>query len=196
MCEFKRAHLQGVPLAALWGSANGTMRWLFVPEGSLSLFIGGELDVGLALTDQALALNCNLSPAWQSSGWIRVSIGEPNTAIQHLARAIRLSPLDPQMAQLRTATSLAMRFAGRYDEGASWAGRALQEQQDFLPALLGYAVCCAIAGRLAEGRAAMSRALSIDPTLRISKLHLMSILRRPEDRSMTAEGARKAGMPE
>jgi tetratricopeptide (TPR) repeat protein len=143
-----------------------------------------------------LLLNPNLAPAWQASSRVRAYIGDPNTSIEHLAHAMRLSPLDPQMMQLWLATSLAMRFAGRHDEAASWAGKILQEQPDFLPALLAYAGSSALAGRVADARVAMSLALHIDHSLRISStLSLTSILRRPEDRSNIIEGARLAGMP-
>lgn len=62
-------------------------------------FLAGELDAGLALTDRALVLNPNLANGWHGSGWIRSYIGDPDTAIEHLAKAMRLSPLDFQMWQ-------------------------------------------------------------------------------------------------
>ena len=159
-------------------------------------FLGGEIDTGLALTDRSLALNPNLAVAWMASGWIRSYVGEPETAIKHLAYGIRLSPLDPQIFQFYMATSLATRCAGRYDESAFWATKVLQEQSDYVPALWNYAVATALAGRLEDARAAMSRALQIDPSVRLSRMPILSVLRRPEDRSRFCEGARLSGMPE
>jgi len=159
-------------------------------------FLGGELDAGLALTDRALILNPNLAAAWHGSGWIRAYIGDPETAVEHLAHAMRLSPLDPQIWQFCMATSLAMRCAGRYEESAAWAKKVLQDNPDFLPALLGLAISNALAGRLAEAKTVMSRALQINPSLSISKLPLLNVLRRPEDLSSYSEGARMAGLPE
>jgi TolB-like protein/class 3 adenylate cyclase len=111
-------------------------------------FLGGELDAGLALTDRALALNPNLAVAWMSSGWIRSYIGEPETAIEHLAYGMRLSPLDPQRFQFYMATSLAMRCARRYDEAAAWATKVLQEHSDYVPAMWGYAVASALVDQI------------------------------------------------
>ncbi len=159
-------------------------------------FLGGELDAGLALTDRALALNPNLAIAWMSSGWIRSYIGEPETAIKHLAHGMRLSPLDPQRFQFYMATVLAMRCAGRYDEAAEWATKILQEHPNFLPAMWSYAVATALAGRIEDARATMARVLQIDPNVRLSKMSILSVLRRSEDRSTFCEGARLAGMPE
>ncbi len=159
-------------------------------------FLGGELDAGLALIDRALDLNPNLAGAWHASGWMRAYVGDPETAIDHLAHAIRLSPRDPEMRQFWIGTSLAMRCAGRYDESMLWAAKVLQESPDFLPALISYAVSSALAGRYVEAQAAMTRALQVEPTLRIASLPILSVLRRPEDRSNYREGARIAGMPE
>ena len=52
----------------------------------------------VALIDRALVLNPNLAAAWYASGTVRAFRGgEPDLAIEHLARAMRLSPLDPLM---------------------------------------------------------------------------------------------------
>jgi tetratricopeptide (TPR) repeat protein len=159
-------------------------------------FLGGELDAGLALTDRALALNPNLAVAWMSSGWIRSYLGEPDTAIKHLAHGMRLSPLDSQRFQFYMAMALAMRCAGRYEESAAWCTKVLQEHSDYVPAMWGYAVATALAGRIEDARATMARAMQIDPGMRLSRMPILSVLRRSEDRARFCEGARLAGMPE
>lgn len=53
-----------------------------------------DVDAGAALINWALVLNPNLSEPWHFSGWVRVYLGEPEAAIEHFARAMRLSPLD------------------------------------------------------------------------------------------------------
>jgi len=61
---------------------------------ALSVLVG-DLDTGVATMDRALLLNPNLASSWYLSGWLRVFNGEPDLAIEHEARAMRLSPLDP-----------------------------------------------------------------------------------------------------
>jgi tetratricopeptide (TPR) repeat protein len=51
-----------------------------------------DVDAGLAFIDQALALNPNLAAAWNYSGWIRIMLGEHQSAIDRFERALRLSP--------------------------------------------------------------------------------------------------------
>jgi hypothetical protein len=60
---------------------------------------------------------------------------------------MRLSPLDPRVAAMRAGTAFAHFFLGRYDEAASWAAMALQDNPDFQAGLRATAasnadVCC------------------------------------------------------
>lgn len=79
----------------------------------------GDLDGGIALLDRALALNPNLAAAWFLGGFLRAWRGESDTAIEHFARAMRLSPLDPEMFRMQAGTALAHLFAGRFDAASS-----------------------------------------------------------------------------
>jgi hypothetical protein len=74
------------------------------------------VETGAALVDRALVLNPNLAAAWSASGFLRFSFGDPDLAIDHLARAMRLSPLDPLMFLMHNFAAVAHFLAGRYDE--------------------------------------------------------------------------------
>jgi TolB-like protein/tetratricopeptide (TPR) repeat protein len=156
----------------------------------------GDLDDGAALIDRALVLNPNLAMAWLFSGRVNVYLGDLELAIRHLARAMRLSPFDPLIGQAQSTTALAHFFAGRYDEAASWAEKALREQPDFLPALRVLAASSALMGRLEQAHKAMIRSRQLDPARRASNIGDQIPLRRPEDLARYVEGLRKAGMPE
>ena len=133
-------------------------------------YVVRELDAGVAFIDRALSLNPNLAAAWIASGWVRDWLGEPDLAIEHLARATRLSPLDPLTNRTRTATAHAHFFAGRYEEASSWAAMALREWPDFQTALRIAAASYALAGRFEEARTRRERLQQLDPGLRISNL--------------------------
>ena len=60
--------------------------------GGVALATIGEVDIGATLIDRALALNPNLASAWHNSGWVRVQLGEHETAIEHIKHAMRLIP--------------------------------------------------------------------------------------------------------
>jgi len=158
--------------------------------------VGGDHHTGAALIDKALALNPNLAAAWYCSGWVRVYSGEPELAIQHCARAIRLSPFDPILSRLRAATATAHFLMGQYDEAAAWAEKALQEQPAYLTALQVSTASHALAGRVMEAQQMMSRLRKADPGLRLSNVGGRLALRRPEDVARLSEGLREAGLPD
>ena len=159
-------------------------------------YVVGDLDDGAAVLDQALVLNPNLAVAWTFSGWVRIFLGEHEMALEHFARSMRLSPLDPLMYVAQNGIALAHFCTGRYDEASSWAEKALLESPNYYPALRVFAASNALAGRLEDAQKAMARLREMDPTVRVSDLRDLILRRRPEDVTRYAEGLRKAGLPE
>jgi TolB-like protein len=136
--------------------------------GGIALsFVVGELDEGAALIDRALALNPNLAMTWLFSGWQRVYLGEPEVAIEHLARAIRLSPLDPFTFSAHQGLALAHLFAGRYDDALSWAQKSLQGRPNWRAGMRILVAAAALSGRLKEAQQAMARVRENDPSWRL-----------------------------
>jgi TolB-like protein/class 3 adenylate cyclase len=165
--------------------------------GAALAFVVEDLDDGVAFIDRALALNPNLAAAWLYSGAARLWLGEPGAAIEHLARAMRLSPLDPNIATMQAETAHAHFFAGRYDAAASWAGMAIWHPPESHNALRIAAASSALAGRMEQAQKALARLRQLDPVLRVSNLRdRMGPYRRPEDVARCEEGLRKAGLPE
>jgi TolB-like protein/class 3 adenylate cyclase len=159
-------------------------------------YVAYELDDGIAYVDRALVLNPNLAAAWYVSAWLRVFIGEPEDAIERLARAMRLSPLDPFIFRMHAGIAYAHFFAGRYDDASSWAEKAVRARPTWLTAVRGAAASHALAGRLDEAHKYMARMRELDPALCISNLKDLLPLRRVEDFAKWAEALRKAGLPE
>jgi len=158
--------------------------------------VDGHLEAGAALIDRALALDANLAAAWHLSGWVRILLAQPETAIDHMARAMRLNPLDPMLFGMQNGTAAAHFLAGLYDEASSWAEKALGEHPEHSPAMRMAAASHALAGRPAEAHEAMARMRRHDPGLRVSSLADHIPFRRPEDRARYVDGLRKAGLPD
>jgi len=156
----------------------------------------GQLDAGAALIDRALELEPNLAAAWHLSGWVRIYLSEPETAIEHMARAMRLNPLDPLILGMQNGTAAAHFLAGRYDAASSWAEKALQQNSNYLPGIRMAAASHALSGRLAQAQNALARMREIDPELRISNLAEIVPFRAALDYARYVEGLRKAGLPE
>jgi TolB-like protein len=156
----------------------------------------GDLDNSAAFIDRALALNPNLSAAWNLSGWVRAYRGELDLAIEHQGRAMRLSPIDPFLYNMQVGTAFAHFLADRYDEASEWANGALREQPNYPAATRILAASKALAGQLSGAQEAMARLRDLDPSLRLSTLGEVYPLRRREDLAKLAEGLRKAGLPD
>jgi TolB-like protein/class 3 adenylate cyclase/tetratricopeptide (TPR) repeat protein len=156
-----------------------------------------DLGVGTGLVDRALMLNSNLAEAWRCSGWMKIWLGDPKLAIEHFARAMRLSPLGRWLVDIQSGIAHAHFFLGRYDEAASWAAMALQDDPDFQAGLRISAASNAMAGRPKEANETVVRLQRLNPTLRVSNLnHVLGPYRRAEDLARYEEGLRKAGLPE
>jgi TolB-like protein len=159
-------------------------------------FVVRDLEVGAGLVDRALVLNSNSAEAWSFGGWVKNWLGEPEAAIERFARAMRLSPLDPSL-RTPSGTAHAHFFLGRYDEAASWAAMALQDNPDYQPGLRIAAASNAMAGRPEQAHKAVARLRLLNPTLRVSTLKdVLGPFRRAEDLLRYEEGLRQAGLPE
>jgi TolB-like protein/class 3 adenylate cyclase len=153
-----------------------------------------DLELGGALIDRALVLNSNLAEAWFYGGWVKNWLGEPEPALERFARAMRLNPLE---IGLRNGTAHAHFFLGRYDEAASLAAMALQDNPDFQPGLRIAAASNAIAGRPEQAHKAVARLRQLNPSLRLSTLNdQLGPYRRADDLSRYEQGLRQAGLPE
>jgi adenylate cyclase len=156
----------------------------------------GRLEDGDAMIDRALDLNPNLAWAWLYSSWVKVSLGDPETALERVAHARRLSPNDPQKFSFHGVTAIAQLFAGRFAEAYSSAEAVTRELPGFLTSTCIAAVSAAHAGRVSDAQKAVTLILQIDPALRISNVGTLIHFRRPEDAAKWVEGLRKAGLPE
>jgi tetratricopeptide (TPR) repeat protein len=165
-------------------------------SGHALMYLAGDIDGAVALVDRALMLNPNLATAWHASGWVRCSLGKAEMGIAHMARAMRLSPLDPLTFSMQMVTAIGHFFAGRYEEAASWAEKAVRNQPNFLATLRVAAASNALAGRLEAAHKAIARLLQLDPDVRLSNLKDRVVLFRPEDFTKYSDALRKAGLPE
>jgi TolB-like protein len=159
-------------------------------------YVVGDLAAAATFVERALLLNPNLVGAWYASGWGRINRGEPEVAIEHLAYAMRLSPLDPQIMAMQAGTALAHFLAGRYDEACSWTERAMWAESNYFTTVPVAAASYALAGRTAEASKAIARVRELDPALCLANLKDWIPFRRPADFAKLEDGLRKAGLLE
>ncbi len=163
----------------------------------ISAFMIGDCESEMEMADRAVALNPNSFEAWNCRGWVYRNAGLPEEALRSFERAMRMSPVDPELHQSFVGMGYAFIELGRFDE-AVVAGKKAQRQNPFFP---GTYRCLASAfahlGRDAEAREAAARVLEFDPAFSMSAW----IARAPglggqSSSKVLIEGLRKAGLPE
>jgi TolB-like protein len=159
-------------------------------------FVAHEFDDAAAFMDRGLAVSPNLAQAWTLSGWLRIWRGEPDLALEHVAHAMRLSPLDPSMYGMHGAMAYAHFLANRYNVALLCAEKARRDNPTFPLTLCISAASNALAGQLEPAQKAMARALELNPDLRASNLKDLAPFRREEDLAKFAEGLCRAGLPD
>lgn len=158
--------------------------------------LAGDLDTGIALLDRAVYLNPNLASAWFLGGFLRTWHGECESAIEHFERAMRLSPVDPELYRMQAGIAMAHLFAGRVETASAWAERSYSNLPSFLMVVAIIAATRALNNRQEDAKRAMEEVRKLDPALRVSNLTGWLPISRPEHLSIFVEGLRKAGLPE
>jgi TolB-like protein len=187
---------EGVRLARLAVDLGKDDAVALTRGGHALAHLAGEVDSGIALIDKALVLNPNLAAAWFLGGFLRTVRGDPDAAIEFLTRAMRFSPLDPEMFRMQAGMALSHLFAGRFDEASSCAEQSFREAPTFLAVVAIIAASHALAGRMEKARTAMEHLHKLDPTFRISSLEDWMPIRRAEHLARFTTGLRQAGLPE
>jgi TolB-like protein/class 3 adenylate cyclase len=159
-------------------------------------YMFADFDRAVSLMDRAQALNPNLAMAWHLGGWIRCFIGQQDLAVEHLERAVRLSPVDPQRPGMLAAIAAAHFAAGRFDVASSLAKTAMLEQSNNFIAALVAAGANAMAGNLDTATSAMERVRELDPNFRLHKVKYRLPNRQPEALARWEDALRRAGLPE
>jgi len=165
-------------------------------SGGALAFVVGQVNEGVAIVERALRLNPNLMDAWLSSGLVMLVLGEWDMAIDHFARAMRLSPFEPSLFVMQAGTATGHFYAGRYDQAAAWAAKSIGENPKYPPVWRTAAASNALLGRQEQAQNAMARLRQLDPTLRIATLKSVIPNLRPDLLAKMVDGLRKAGLPE
>jgi TolB-like protein len=196
MTDQPRESAEGIRLARLAIELGKDDAVALTRAGHTLAHLAGDVDGAVALLDKALLLNPNLAAAWFLGGFLRAERGDPEAAIEFLTRAMRFSPLDPEMFRMQAGMAMSHLFAGRFDLALSWGEQSLRQLPSFVFVVLIIAACHGLAGQVEQARDAADHLRKLDPAFRISKLDGWIPIRRPEHRASLSNGLRLAGLPE
>jgi adenylate cyclase len=160
-----------------------------------SLTMIKELDQAATYLQQALALDPNAAWAWNRSGWLHAYILQPEIAIAHFERALRLSPFDQMVFNCYYGMGGAHFGARRYETAIQWFEKGLRANPSAIWMHRGLVSSYALAGRIQEATESLVRLQAAYPGLTITAVRrAVPFVQAAMDHYV--EGLRLAGMPE
>jgi len=155
-----------------------------------------EYDVAVSAFDRALTLSNSSALALGFSAVTRAWHAESTIAIEQAERALRLSPLfDPLSKERHMAIAIAHFVAGRFEESASAASRAIQANPRFSPPYWMRCAALASLGRIDEAEAVAEQLLKVQPQFTIGSIISAPFAKR-EILGALGDALRRVGLPE
>jgi TolB-like protein/DNA-binding SARP family transcriptional activator len=148
----------------------------------------------LAALRRAVDLNPSSAAAHSVLSHCLAFSGLDREAIEHGEDAIRLSPLDPEMAWFLGGIAVAHYVAGRFAEAAQYTAEALRLRPGFQGAQRLRCASLAQAGRVDEARSLLATVRRDQPQLSIDWIRASVPYQTPQLMERFLEGMRKAGL--
>jgi TolB-like protein/class 3 adenylate cyclase len=152
-----------------------------------SAYFGEDIDAAIALMDRSLVTNPSSAHHWHMSGVVRMFAGQPDIAIEHLNRGLRLNPRDRPVAPL-TAMGVAYMMKRDFDMAVAKLQASEQERPGLPMTYRALAACYAHLGQLDEAREYATRLRAITPII----IPPFLPYRNPEHRDLLLSGLRLA----
>ena len=153
-------------------------------------------DESVSAFRRAVCLNPNSAAAHTNLSHIFAFAGNDREAIAHGEEAMRLSPLDPEMAFFLGGIAIAHYMAGRFVESARSATEALRLRPGFQGAQRLLAASLAQAGQIDAARDCLATARREHPALSVDWIKANVPYQTPELMECFLAGMRKAGLNE
>jgi Flp pilus assembly protein TadD len=148
----------------------------------------------IAAFDSAVRRNPNSAAAHAHLSRGLAFAGRDVEAIEHGQEAIRLSPLDPDMALFLGGLAIAHFSVGRYGQAALHAAEALHLRPGFYGPQRLRCASLAQAGRLSEARKLLAEACQQQPQLTLRWLRENVPWQTPDLMERFLKGMRRAGL--
>ncbi len=157
----------------------------------------GETEMAIGEMQTAIAINPNFAWGHHGLGFANYhSAGLAEQALPHLDTALRLNPRSPMLWSTLMIKGSALRFLGRHDEAIAHCRQACQvPDSGYQPRML-LAAALAEAGQKSEAKAAIEKAMQLEPALSISFCRSQFLGMHETYAKSIFNSLRKAGLPE
>jgi TolB-like protein/cytochrome c-type biogenesis protein CcmH/NrfG len=170
------------------------------PWGHIALAYGAMMErrteEAIAAFRRAVSLNPNSAAAHSHLSRGYAFAGRDQEAIEHGEEAIRLSPLDPEMALFLGAIAVAHFAAGRYGEAIDRSLEAQRLRPGFQGSRRLLCASLAHAGRVDEARSLLPTLRSEQPQLSLAWIRANVPYQTPDLMERFLDGFRRAGLGE
>lgn len=164
--------------------------------GHALAYLAHECEMGVALLERALALHPNSAEVHHSAGWVWNFCCNGGKALPHFMRAMRLSPLDPEMGHTLTGLTFAYSLEGRQEEALETSRKALAATPNSIsPRRAAILALCEL-GQFEEAREVGRRLLAINPAFRVAAFASVQPFRDPAFAGRYLGALRTAGLPD
>jgi TolB-like protein len=175
------------------GKDDGNVLWM---AAYAMRRLGQDVQRARELAYRSLALNPNSAIGMAVAGWMEAELGNSGKALELLRRAQRLSPRDPRGWFIASGMALAHVVDGHFEEAATCAQIAVDQNPRSTIALRFLAGSFARLGHKEKATVTLRKMLEIEPHLTLEKLRARLLGIDELVWSKVAEGLRLAGLPE
>ncbi|MCC6720372.1 MAG: winged helix-turn-helix domain-containing protein [Acetobacteraceae bacterium] len=165
--------------------------------GQAIAWLAQDRAAGRAALERALALNPNSAQVLGSAGWILNYLGMAGRAVELFDRAMRLSPLDPEMAFFLAGRGFACLMLGQHAEALDAGTRSIPLQPG---RITGYRVVIAALhalGRREEARVTAQRYVAANSSgARVFAERIRYLFADEQFNALLIDALRQAGLPE
>jgi len=159
-------------------------------------FLNKDFDNAVHFFDRALRLNPNLAFIWALSSATYSYIGEPEAALQRLARYRDLAPFDPYHSWFEYFYTIAYIFKGDYENAVAIGQRVVTVNPDFVNGYKPLIASLGHLGRREEARPYVDRLLALEPNFTVERFGQVYPIKHETDRERYMTGLRLAGVPD
>ena len=144
---------------------------------------------------KSLELSPSFALGYAGLGYALACGGQPESGLQALEEAHRLSPRDPFLAiYAPTVRYMALFALARYEETIAVCRATTASHPNHAGAWRLMTVSLGLLGRVDEAKDALAHTLTLQPDLSSAHVEINTVYANPEDRSRFLEGLRKAGL--
>jgi TolB-like protein/class 3 adenylate cyclase/Tfp pilus assembly protein PilF len=155
--------------------------------------------LAFAVLQSALARDPNSTQILINLGWCNLFLGEPETAIAHVERALRLDPRGFNRANMHGILGTAHLYLGGHEQAIRYLKLICDESPRFAFPRFMLAAACALAGRMSDAQASLAEFRRLRPGVGIAQIRAEELSDDPKYRALRErvyEGLRLAGLEE